>query len=283
MENSAKGRRQSMRYAFKNLFGEPLVHFIALAGMLFLAQALWPKDDREVILLDAATQDFLVEERAKLLLRPLGDAEKKQVVHAYIEDELLVREARRRGYNNSSRVRRLLVQNMRYLLASETKPPSEEELRAFFIVNADRFENAATITYDQVMFKDVTAVPGNVLTILNDGFNPAVTDSASSSIRRHLSGVTQKMLAEVFGPAKTRKILAIKDGVWGGPFTIASGTYYVRITNREPANRPKFEVARGWVENEWQVSRQRTALDAELAKIRQNYRIEIEQSGADRT
>jgi hypothetical protein len=31
------------------------------------------------------------------------------------------------------------------------------------------------------------------------------------------------------------------------------------------------------------VSRQRTALDAELEKIRQNYRIEIEHSNANRT
>ena len=48
---------------------EPLVHFVVAAGLLFLVSALWSGDAREVIRVDKATRDFLINQRAELLLQ----------------------------------------------------------------------------------------------------------------------------------------------------------------------------------------------------------------------
>ena len=114
---------------------EPLVHFIALAGLLFLASALWSGGVREAIRVDKATQDFLIKQRSDLLLRPLTLEEEQQVVEDFVEEEILVREAKKRGLENSSRIRRLMVQNMRFLLSGDLAKPTQSELRSFFEKN----------------------------------------------------------------------------------------------------------------------------------------------------
>ena len=122
---------RSLKRFWLTIRDEPLIHFALLAALLFVAQALWAQDDREVISVDIATQDFLIKQKEDLLLRPLTAEEKEEVIASYVEDEMLVREARRRGFNNSSRVRALLIQNMRYFYSSDLAAPDESELRAF--------------------------------------------------------------------------------------------------------------------------------------------------------
>lgn len=88
---------------------EPLVHFLGLAALLFVANAVFSGEDREVITVDVATQEYLVQQRQDLLLRDMTDEEKAAVVESFIEEEILVREARKRGLENGARIRALLV------------------------------------------------------------------------------------------------------------------------------------------------------------------------------
>ena len=105
--------------AFRRFIREPLVHFLTIAVLLFVLNAVFSVDDREVITVDVAAQEFLVQRRQELLLRPMTDEEKTEVVQDFIEAEILVREARKRGFENNSRIRSLLIQNMRFFMTSE--------------------------------------------------------------------------------------------------------------------------------------------------------------------
>lgn len=96
---------------------EPLVHFLGLAALLFVAHAVFLDDDKEVITIDIATQEFLIKQQEDLLLRLLSVEEKAEAIESFIDDEILVREARRKGLDNSSRIRRLLIQNMHFFAA----------------------------------------------------------------------------------------------------------------------------------------------------------------------
>ena len=96
---------ETRRSVLRRIAGEPLVHFLALAGLLFAVQALFVGDTREVITVDAAAQQFLFDQQEQLLLRQLTDEEKTEIVENFIEEEILVREATKRGFTESSRVR----------------------------------------------------------------------------------------------------------------------------------------------------------------------------------
>jgi hypothetical protein len=76
---------------------EPLVHFLGLAALLFVVNAVFSGDHREVITVDIATQQYLIQQRQELVLRDMTEDEKAAVVGSFIEEEILVREARKRG------------------------------------------------------------------------------------------------------------------------------------------------------------------------------------------
>ena len=115
-----------------SLIREPLVHFAVLAGLLFLGSALISSGEKELIVIDAATQEYLFQRGRDVLLRDLRQDEKQAIIDLFIEEELLVREARKRGFTDNSRVRALLIQNMRFFLRKDHPDPTEEELIGFF-------------------------------------------------------------------------------------------------------------------------------------------------------
>jgi hypothetical protein len=252
---------------------EPLVHFVALAALLFLASALWSGGAREAIRVDKATQDFLIKQRADLLLRPLTQEDKKQVVDDFIEEEILVREAKKRGLENSSRIRRLMVQNMRFFLSGDLAKPTPEELRAFFEKNQKRYESPPTLTLDHVFFGDPEQVPKATLSQLKEGDDHSAMGDSNSFMGRKVAAASQRQLAGLFGPDAARKILTIKDKDWHGPIVSPRGAHFVRIAERNPARLPRFEDAGTWIEGEWSLAKQREILNRELEAMRPNYQI----------
>src|SRR5262245_27270588 len=87
------------------LLTEPLVHFVIGSGILFFASHHFGKPEIVVTpeVVNGLRQDF--ESRAG---RPATAAELDKLVNDYIDDEVLYREALRRGLEQDSRVRTLL-------------------------------------------------------------------------------------------------------------------------------------------------------------------------------
>ena len=261
---------------------EPLVHFVAAAGLLFLVSALWSGSAHEAIRVDKATQDFLIKERAELLLRPLTPQEEQQVAEEFIEEEILVREAKKRGLDNSGRIRRLLVQNMRFLLSrdlTQTKP-TQTELRAFFEKNQERYESSPTLTLDHVFFADPEHVPEGTLSQLKQGAKHSAMGDSNSFMGRKVAAASKGQLAGLLGPDAARAILTIEDSDWHGPIMSPRGAHFIRIAKRNPARQPRFEDAETWIEGEWMAAKRREILNRELEAMRKNYQIIIEPSGA---
>lgn len=258
---------------------EPLVHFVALAALLFLASALWSGSAREAISVDKATQDFLIKQQSDLRLRPLTPEEEKQVVEDFIEEEILVREAKKRGLDSSSRIRRLLVQNMRLLLSSDMAEPTPEQLRTFFEENKERYESPPTLTLDHFFFADPDQAPARALAQLQAGADHTAMGDFNSFIGRKVAAVSKRELVGLFGPEAARQILAIDDDDWHGPIVSPRGAHFIRVAERNPAKLPSFDQATSWIEGEWAVTKQRELLDRELSSMRPNYQIIIEPRG----
>lgn len=260
---------------------EPLIHFAILAALLFVAQALWARDDREVVIVDIPTQDFLIKQKEDLLLRPLSAEEKDEAIASYVEDEMLVREARRRGFNNSSRVRALLIQNMRYFYSRDLAAPSESELRAYYEANADRFLVPETLTLDHVFFDDEKLIPNDLRDRLNKSADHTKLGSSKVGIPygSRIRGATRSALAKTFGANEAHRILSISDDKWHGPFESPQGFHFLRIAERKPAVHPSFESAKKWIETDWRIVQQRKALEDELKKIGEQYKVEIADRG----
>ena len=250
------------------------MHFLGIAALLFIGSAVFSGDEREVIMVDVPTQEYLIQQQQDLILRPLTEEEKAQAIEMFIEEEILTREARKRGFENSSRIRRLLIQNMRFFMASEILEPTQEDLRAFFEDNADRFRTAPTITYDHAFFSNPEEVPPHTLELLRAGADHRSVGDASAMSAR-LIGMNARQIVQSFGREPASAILDIEDDQWHGPFTSAHGAHFLRIAERRPGRTPSFEDAQNWLEQEWMMTKNREIVARELEVMRKSYRIEV--------
>ena len=260
------------------LLREPLVHFLVLAGLLFAMQAIFVGDRRQVIAVDAAAQEFLFKQQEDLLLRPLSETEKAEIVQTYVEEEILVREAVSRGFTDSSRVRTLLVQNMRFFIAGEIPDPTDEELKAWFENNSEQFESPPSLDLEHILFNDPDAVPADILERLDTAENPSKVGDFDVDYGYRMRFLDRKRLVGAFGPEGARQILAIPEGDdgWIGPILSPRGpAHFVRVTARHEPRIPEFDVARNWIGTQWISMKNREAMDNALDDMRPNYRVEI--------
>lgn len=261
---------------------EPLFHFVIVAALLFGLQAWVQDDEREVIVVDVSAQEFLIEQKEELLQRPLSETEKRDVINAYVDDEILVREARNRGFGDGGRIRTLLLQNMRFFIAGDIPQASEQELRVFFEANRDEFAVPETIDLEQRMFQDSSQVPADYLIGLRSAPNIDSTEATfNSSYPRNIKNVNMPRLAQAFGGENAKEIWASKDGTWLGPLTSPQGSvHFLRISARHPVQFPDYDEVRDWLENQWVSAQSQELVEAELTRLRPNFRIEILSDGS---
>jgi hypothetical protein len=267
------------RSAFGKLMREPLLHFVVLAVALFAIQAIFVGDEREVVRVGKATQDFLIKTQEDLLLRQTTAEEKGAAVQNFIDEEILVREAIARGYTNSSRVRTLLVQNMRFLIAGNLDEPSEAELKAYFEANQAEFTSPSSVDMEQVIFDDPADAVTEILDQLNSGADPSKFGKQGLELRRLLPKMDSRRLVRAFGPKAAREILSLdqQDRRWQGPIVSDIGTaHFIRFAASYPPMVPEFDTAKDWIGTKWYAHKSRELLDNELKKLRKNYLIEIE-------
>lgn len=263
----------------KTIVREPLLHFLVLAAVLFLADAYWSATRKEQIVIDRQTADYLIEQREYLELRELSPAERKQVIDLYVEDEILYREAYKRGLDQGdSRMRRNLILKMRGLLVRDVKEPTEEELRAYFDANAERFTSPATVSLQHVFFTDLAAIPDGLLEQLRAGRDPTGVGDYRAGFGTFLPDLSQEGLVSGLGQDAAAEILRIKDDQWHGPIESLHGSHFVKVIERSAVEAASFEQVRGFLGGDWRMYQSREAVADELERVRSQYDIVIEGS-----
>jgi hypothetical protein len=250
-----------------------MLHFVFLAGLLFGAHALFSEKEKPTIRIESEIIDALMRERAELTLRPLTDRDRQDVIDNYTAEEILLREARRRGLDQAPRIRALLIQNMRFALSGDSLRPSEEDLRTFFKANRALFERPPTIDLSQILFADGKPVPDGLLQMLNAGADPTGIGDFDLNLGSSLRHASADDLVRLFGSDGARAIIAIDDKQWHGPIHSARGVHFIRIDERRPAEILTFERVAGYIADEWEMAQQREKLAREVTELARGYKI----------
>lgn len=264
--------------AIRSLARDPLLHFLLLAGMLFVVNYYVSALSREKIVIDRETVEYLIQERERLELRTLSPDERRDLIKAHVEDELLYREAYQRGLDRSdSRMRRNLILKMRGLLIDRIADPSEADLRAFYQRHRDRFVQPATWTLDHIYFSDLRKVPGDLLQRLNRGADPSTFGQYLPGYGRRMSDLTRPMLVRAFGVDTAAHIIETKDADWHGPWTSTVGAHFVRVAERFPDRALNYEEAQPYLENQWMLAQSRKVVEDEIDRLlNERYEVVIE-------
>ena len=97
-----------------SLLKSPTLHFILLGMVAFTAYSYLKPPDRETIQVTTQTIDALIQQQESITQNPVSPDGRQLIVDSHIEDEVLLREAYKRGFDkNDYRVRKRLLNIMR--------------------------------------------------------------------------------------------------------------------------------------------------------------------------
>jgi parvulin-like peptidyl-prolyl isomerase len=269
------------------LWREPLVRFLLIGALLFVAMTGVRQLQRPVVRIDAAELEQLAAYWEAQYQRPPTKAELAGIIDDRIDEELLAREALRLGLDkNDMIIRRRLAQKMGF--ASEdaaAREPSEAELRAYYARTADRYAAPAKASFQQAFFS-------------GDRPNGGAQQAAAQALERAEEGgrtdptgdpfvfplaYEQANLPDLvrdYGPAFVKLLASAPLGSWQGPVVTPYGWHLVKVTARLQGQPSSFETVRDQVREAYLADRREAGRAEFLKGLRQKYRVSV--SGADR-
>ena len=262
---------------WKTVLKEPLLHFLVLAGLFFVADFVYSSRQKEQIIVGQQTVDYLIKQREDLELRELSPEEKTQTIAAFIDDEILYNEAYKQGLDRrDTRMRRNLIRKMRGLLMGDVPEPTENDLIKYFDENRANYSRPPSLSLVQVFYRDPSQVPDDLLEQLQAGLDPERVGIATLNFGRKLSQYTNSQLSRVLGPAAAKAIITINDNDWHGPLDSIHGVHFVRITERHPEATVRFEDIKPYLAADLMASLSRKFVEDQLEILRSDYDIIID-------
>jgi hypothetical protein len=248
-------RREAMEPAtalVQRALREPTLHFTFLAGLLFLAGAAARSCNRPVVEIDPRSVELRIRQLERGRGSSLREAERRRAEEAYIDEQILAREARARGLDDDEKIRAILYQKMLHVLSGEVREPTEDELRQHLETHRARYAARPAVTVE-----DVVGPGGRVRQTV-------------------LTRVTEGELAWSFGEETAARVFQAETGRWVGPHESAEGEHWFRVIDRFPgADAPPLEAIREQVRFDWMAQREEALLAARVAELRQRYRVQF--------
>jgi hypothetical protein len=258
---------------------DPLVHFLAAGGLLFAVfAALHPQsaasgDSGRTIVVDrqglltfmqyqsAAFQPQYFEAR----FSALSPADRQALIDNYVQEEALVREARSLGLDEGDYViRRRMVQKMMYLMddtATDSFSPSDADLQRYFQARPDAYRGPATVTFTHVFVDNEVEHPGGAfeaaealkrtLEQKRARFADAPAYGDRFAYLQNYVERTPDFVGSQFGAGFAAELAKLQPSDhWQGPIRSDYGWHLVLLTQRKPAELPKFSDVREQVKDD---------------------------------
>lgn len=261
---------------------EPLLHFVAIGALLFLADAIRnPRESGDVNQADvdtsAATADpnvgrlivISTEDRADLVAafetefqRPATHEELEEMVAGWVTQEALRREAILLGLDdNDPIIRRRLVQNMRFLLedADPIEPVVESDVDAWIAEHLPDPSRRSRVDMEHVYLsadrrgETLEADATRLHSELTNGADPIGMGDAF--VRgRQFTNVGINEMERVFGAEFAEAALPLPAESWSAPLESPYGLHIVRVNARRipeaGGSVPERDTARRALERE---------------------------------
>ena len=261
------------------LIREPLVHFLAVGILLFLAREQFTGTDETTIVVTNAQRARLAEQWQTQRGRAPGAQEMQALVDQWLREEIYYREALAMGLDaDDVIVRRRLAQKLMFLTEDldADEPPSEEEVGAWFERHADRYTEPARFSFQQAFFSrerrtDARADAAEARAALDAGAMPR---GDTSVFRRRYDDQPRRRIAEEFGDAFASALEELGAGEdWQGPVPSTYGWHLVRLDDHQPARTPALEEVADRVREDLREHQRRETRKAHYQSLRERYRV----------
>lgn len=267
---------------------EPLLHFLLIAGAIFVAYMLVKGDgwNTNRIIITASKINQMTEVFVKTKQRPPSAAEVKAMIDDYVKEELYVRQALELGLDQDDTViRRRLRQKMEFLgnAEAESMVPSEAELQAYLDSHLRSFEIEPRIAMEQVFLsseRHVETIAADAATLLATLESKPDADVSTigdpTMLPPSLPLTRLASVADTYGPEVSEAAGRAAIGQWIGPVQSGFGFHLIRVTDRRPGRIPALAEVRDAVRAEWIQARRAEVEDRRLADVLKRFEVVIE-------
>ena len=287
----------------RQLLREPIVHFLVAGGVLFALYAfvrgpLLPRADDMSIIVDRRALLTFMQYRANAFepdtfaaaLDAMSAEEVEALVKAYVDDEILYREALALRLDESDYViRQRMIQKVDFLLgdaADAVTEVDEGELTAYFAAHKAEYAIEPSITFTHVFFDSErrgAATHADAVVALRElnaagaGFNDAGDRGDRFPFLKNYVERTLDHVASHFGTEFAARIASLTPSPdrWQGPLRSAYGEHLVLVTSRTEPRYPELAEVRAEVERDYLEQRAAAERAALLERLRERYRVDV--------
>ena len=265
----------------------PLVVFLLLGAGVFAVDRWLDDPGAGRVVTVTAEQIGAIRERwAAQWGRPPTGRELEGLIDEAVREDILYREARRRGLDRGDAIiRRRLAQKMTFLLedGAETPAASAGDIETYYAAHADRYREPRRTSFRHVFLsRDRRADPeGDAATLLRrarrsgDGWRQL---GDPFMLLREYAGRTDQEIAELFGGTFAAALPTLAAGAWRGPLESAHGDHLVMVIGRTEPRLPALAEVRDRVAEDLLESRRRERNEAALQTLRERYEVRMPDS-----
>ena len=207
--------------------------------------------------------------------------EKADALQRWIDNEILFREALKRGYAlDDLIVRNQLQQRIRQTIQHDASQaqPSHAQLQTFLQQNHAQYQSKPSWSFEQIYLS--RGAHGERLAA--DAAATAAQLQKSPEVKnlgdpfpagRVISNAPAVAITRDFGSAFTQQLANLPLNSWQGPIESSLGLHFVRVTAMQPGRPMAFEEIRARLAIDWREAQKQQALEQVLADLRPRYKV----------
>jgi len=270
------------------LFREPLLHFLAIGGLIFLFFAAVAEPGpapTDTIVVEPEHIEQLATRFQLVWQRPPSDDEQRAMIDDFVREEIYYREALALGLDrNDTVVRRRLRQKMEFLTdtAADLLEPAAGELQAYLAANEQTYRSGPQLAFEQIYLGEAPGPDSVKLSLTALRSDPGTDPSALGASTLLPAGFDlspPNAIDGAFGQGFFERIAEIQSREWAGPVKSAYGLHFIRIFDGLPARMPPLEEVRDAVLRDWKAAKMLEIRESHYVQLRERYVVEIR--GAD--
>ena len=267
------------------LLKSPIFHFLVLGAVLFFVYRALKPSGKESIVVTQQTVDALVQSQQELIQAELSAEDVEELIQGHIEDEILLREAYKRGVDkNDGRVRRRILQIMRSSLTEAVPDPSMAQLQVFYEENSDRYTRPESRTVRQVYYEftrsEIPSLDDALIRTLDQTEN-LTTVSDFSLISNEMPKYSFSQIAGLLGKPFAEAVFTAPIGKWIGPVESFRGNHYVKVVAEHDPELPPLASVETYVRQDYQFQMMREAQEEKIGEMRKGYEVIVEDASEE--
>jgi parvulin-like peptidyl-prolyl isomerase len=279
-----------MTNRLKKLAREPLLHFLLLGALIFVAYGLVSKhisSDPGKIVVTRGQLASMWEGFVRTRQREPNQVEWEGLIRQRVREEVYYREALALGLDKDDTIiRRRLQQKMEFVSddVSAQAQPTDPDLNTYLQANPESFRAADKFTFRQVFLnhdkrgKNLKSDAAQLLAQLNRQGDRADISKLGDAIMldHQYDALPAADVGRLFGDKFATTLGALPLGRWQGPVESAYGVHLVFVSERSGGQVPSLADVHDAVRREWEEARRLEAKDEFYRELLKHYTVTIE-------